>query len=387
MLKIFTIVGARPQIIKAAAVSRQARTAFKKEIQEIIVHTGQHYDENMSQVFFDEMEIPKPDFNLNIGSGTHGSQTAKMIEGIETLLLEHKPDALVIYGDTNSTLAGAIAASKVHIPVVHIEAGLRSFNKAMPEEINRILADHVSTLLFSPTKTGYNNLLREGFEDTSKSGRTKFSKDHPGIFYCGDVMFDNTLFFSETAEKKSTVLLQNNLNENNFILVTIHRDSNTDSAERLTAIMEALNEISEEQNIKMILPLHPRTLKMLGKAEYSKIFETLKKNQKIRIIPPASFFDMLVLEKNSKLIITDSGGVQKEAYFFKKPSIVLRPQTEWKEIVENGCAIIASSDKEKIKSAYDYFSAKKDLKFPEVFGNGRAAEFICGKMIETLTER
>ena len=380
MLKIFTIVGARPQIIKAASISRAVRTVFKDKIYESIVHTGQHYDENMSQVFFDEMEIPKPDFNLNIGSGTHGNQTARMIEGIEKLLIEHKPDALVIYGDTNSTLAGAIAASKIHVPVVHIEAGLRSYNKSMPEEINRILADNVSTLLFSPTKTGYTNLLREGFEDTEKSGRKKFSKDYPGIFHCGDVMYDNTLFFAEMAEKKSKALEQNNLVAGNFVLVTIHRDSNTDNSQRLNAILEALNEISVEQNIEMVLPLHPRTLKMLGGAAY----ETLQKNQKIKLIPPASFFDMIVLEKNAKLIITDSGGVQKEAYFFKKPSIVLRPETEWKEIAENGVAIIADADKQKIKSAYDYFSSKKDLSFPAVFGDGNAAEFICNKMLETL---
>ncbi|MGE0635571.1 MAG: non-hydrolyzing UDP-N-acetylglucosamine 2-epimerase [Bacteroidia bacterium] len=384
MLKIFTIVGARPQIIKAAAISRAVRTVFKDKIQESIVHTGQHYDENMSQVFFDEMEIPKPDFNLNIGSGTHGSQTARMIEGIEKLLLENKPDALVIYGDTNSTLAGAIAASKIHVPVVHIEAGLRSYNKSMPEEINRIMADNVSTLLFSPTKTGYNNLLREGFEDTEKSGRKKFDKDHPGIFHCGDVMYDNTLIFSEMAEKKSEALVRNNLVAGNFVLVTIHRDSNTDNPERLTAILEALNEISTEQSIDMILPLHPRTLKMLNGEVYSTIYDLLKEKKRIKIIPPASFFDMIVLEKNAKLIITDSGGVQKEAYFFKKPSIVLRPETEWKEIAENGVAIIADADKQKIKSAYDYFSSKNDLKFPAVFGDGKAAEFICNKMLETL---
>ncbi len=384
MLKIFTIVGARPQIIKAAAINRQIRTNFKGKIEEVIVHTGQHYDENMSQVFFDEMEIPKPDFNLNIGSGTHGSQTAKMIEGIEKLLLEHKPDALVIYGDTNSTLAGAIAASKLHVPVVHIEAGLRSYNKSMPEEINRILADNVSTLLFSPTKTGYNNLLREGFEDTEKSGRKKFDNDHPGIFHCGDVMYDNTLFFLEIAEKKSNALQQNNLTAGNFVLVTIHRDSNTDNPERLKSILEALNEISLEQNIEMILPLHPRTFKILSGAAYFEIYEMLKKNKKIKLIPPASFFDMIVLENNAKLIITDSGGVQKEAYFFKKPSIVLRPETEWKEIVENGAAIVADAGKQKIKSAYDFFSAKKDLSFPAVFGDGKAAEFICKKMLELL---
>jgi len=381
VIKIFTIVGTRPQIIKAAAISRQVRTVFKGQIQETIIHTGQHYDDNMSQVFFDEMEIPEPDFNLNIGSGTHGSQTAKMIEGIEKLLLVHEPDALIVYGDTNSTLAGAIAASKIHVPVVHIEAGLRSFNKSMPEEINRLLTDNVSTLLFTPTRTGYDNLIHEGFEDTEVTKRKQFDKDHPGIFHCGDVMYDNTLFFSEVAESKSEILSSFKIKPNNFILATIHRANNTDDIERLTSIFTALNDIGTQQRMNIVIPLHPRTFKNI--LDHSPAAQIITASKWIRILQPVSFFDMLRLEKNAKLIITDSGGVQKEAYFFKKPSIILRPQTEWKEIVENGTAIIADADTEKIKLAYEYLN-KKNLEFSPLFGDGNAAEFICKKLIETL---
>ncbi|NOR86130.1 MAG: UDP-N-acetylglucosamine 2-epimerase (non-hydrolyzing), partial [Bacteroidales bacterium] len=220
MKKIVTIIGARPQIIKAAALSRAIKNSFSNQLQEIIVHTGQHYDSNMSEVFFTELSIPKPNYNLNVGSGKHGEQTAKMITGIEEILLNEKPDALILYGDTNSTLAGAIAASKIHIPIVHIEAGLRSFNKSMPEEINRIMCDHASTLLFSPTPTGYRNLVNEGFQDY-KNG--PYSTDRPKIYHCGDVMYDNSLYFSQLAKTQSTVLTENNLEVGNFILGTIHR--------------------------------------------------------------------------------------------------------------------------------------------------------------------
>ena len=226
MIKILTIIGARPQIIKAAALSRAIRNNFSNKINEVIVHTGQHYDENMSQVFFDEMQIPRPDYNLNAGSHSHGKQTAIMIEGIEKIILKEKPQCLVLYGDTNSTLAGAVAASKVQVPVVHIEAGLRSFNKLiMPEEINRVMCDHASTLLFSPTKAGYENLTREGFKEKNTP---PYNIDNPQIYHCGDVMYDNSLYFSEIADKKSGIIQKNDLTGNQFILATIHRNNNTD---------------------------------------------------------------------------------------------------------------------------------------------------------------
>ncbi len=379
-MKIVTIIGARPQIIKAAALSRAIRNNFKKEIKEIIIHTGQHYDENMSQVFFDELGIPEPNYNLNIGSGLHGKQTAGMISGIEEILLKEKPDYIVLYGDTNSTLAGAVAASKIHIPIVHIEAGLRSFNKSMPEEVNRIMADHASTLLFSPTKTGLQNLIKEGFNPDNKA---PFTADHPGIFHCGDVMYDNSLYFSEIADKKSTILEDISLNGNSFFLGTVHRDNNTDKPKRLNALFEAFDEITRSAQIPLVLPLHPRTAKLLQKNLRPELYEKINKNSLIRLIKPVSFLDMIKLEKNCRMIFTDSGGVQKESYFFKKPAIILRPETEWKEIVQQGCGIIADADKENIINAYTYFSKESEkLQFPPIFGNGKAAEFILTTMLE-----
>jgi UDP-GlcNAc3NAcA epimerase len=260
MLKIVTIVGARPQIIKAAAISRAIKNNYTTQLEEVIVHTGQHYDENMSEVFFNQLQIPKPKHNLQVGSGAHGAQTAKMIEGIEKILVDEKADGIILYGDTNSTLAGAVAASKIDIPVIHMEAGLRSYNKAMPEEINRIMCDHVSTLLFSPTKTGIINLEKEGFKANSIA---PYSKDHPGAFHCGDVMYDNSLFFSGIADKDSTILDTLNLKSNPFILCTIHRNANTDDAKNLNAIFRALLDVGEKHQLKIVLPLHPRTNKMM----------------------------------------------------------------------------------------------------------------------------
>jgi UDP-GlcNAc3NAcA epimerase len=379
ILKIVTIIGARPQIIKAAALSRAISNSFSNSIEEIIVHTGQHYDQNMSQVFIDELGIPEPKYNLSIGSSSHGVQTAKMIEGIERILLIEKPDYLVVYGDTNSTLAGAIAAAKIHIPIAHIEAGLRSFNKSMPEEINRIMCDHASTLLFSPTQTGYKNLINEGF---NPENTTPFTPDNPGIFHCGDVMFDNSLFFKTIADEKSTVLEDNNLKEKDFILTTIHRDSNTDVPERLSSIFSALLTISERESIEVILPLHPRTAKLMESNLNGDLYNKVKDSQFLKLIPPVSFLDMIVLESNCKLVMTDSGGVQKEAYFFKKPAVILRSETEWKEIVEAGCGIIANADEERIIEAFETFNdGGRNLEFPEIFGDGKAAEFICKTLL------
>lgn len=379
MKKIITIIGARPQIIKAAALSRAIKKHFSEQIEEIIVHTGQHYDENMSAVFFEELGIPKPDYNLNVGSGKHGAQTAKMILGLEEILIEHKPNALVVYGDTNSTLAGAIAASKIHIPIVHIEAGLRSFNKSMPEEINRIMCDHVSTLLFSPTQAGYQNLIHEGFKDLEES---PYSMDRPKIYHCGDVMYDNSLYFSLVAKEKSTVLRDYDLTDGKFILGTIHRDHNTDDPVRLTAIFEALLEIAQKTPI--VLPLHPRTNKMMKTVLSEELNQQIENNRNLKLIPPVSFLDMVSLEDSSQMIITDSGGVQKESYFFKKPCLILRPQTEWVEIVEAGTAKICDADKDKILSSYRYFMDHPPQNFKAIFGDGMAAEFICGEIVKYL---
>lgn len=377
-IKIVTIIGARPQIIKAAALSRAIRTHFSDQIVELIVHTGQHYDENMSEVFFSELGIPQPDYNLQVGSGAHGRQTARMIEGIEDILVKEKPDYIVLYGDTNSTLAGAVAASKIHIPIVHIEAGLRSFNKSMPEEINRILCDHCSTLLFSPTKTGYENLVREGFKPSTTA---PFSSDNPAIYHCGDVMYDNSLYFSDIAADNSKVLEKNQLTPNKYILSTIHRNNNTDDPKRLNAIFEALLQIVTAGGMDLVLPLHPRTAKMLKNNLSEDTYTELSNSERIKIIEPVSFLDMIRLEQQAAMIITDSGGVQKEAYFFKKPCIILRPETEWKEIVTTGAAVIADADKALIVKAWEKFISIPPQQFPEIFGDGKAAEFICGEMV------
>ena len=380
-MKIVTIVGARPQIIKAAALSRVISKNFQN-IKEIIVHTGQHYDKNMSDVFFTELEIPKPQINLKVGSSSHGAQTALMIEKIEKVIQEYSPDAVVVYGDTNSTLATAIAASKLHIPIVHIESGLRSFNKKMPEEVNRILCDHVSTLLFSPTKSGFNNLLNEGF---SIEYSNNASADHPNIYHCGDVMYDNSLYFSKLSDENSDILEKLKLRNKNFILATVHRNDNTDSKIKLTDLFSTFLEITEIHQLKIILPLHPRTSKMMEQLLDSKLLKKIQESNLLTIINPAGFLDMIALEKNAELIITDSGGVQKEAYFFKKPCIILRPQTEWVEIVETKSAVISDTNSKIILEATERFLSNPDLEFPEVFGNGNAASFIAKEMLNQFS--
>ena len=378
--KIITIVGARPQIIKASAISRAIGLSFQDVLHEVIVHTGQHYDQNMSQIFFEELGIPNPSYNINVGSGSHGKQTAKMIDGIEEILLNEKPDAVILYGDTNSTIAGALAASKIHIPVIHIEAGLRSFNKKMPEEINRIACDHMSTLLFSPTKQGILNLEKEGFS-TQKEG--KASVDEPHIFHCGDIMYDNSMYFGK-KDNSDKLLDSLNLEKNQYVLCTIHRDNNTDIEENLVSILKALLDCQKETKLNIVLPLHPRTKHKIEALENQDIIKELMNNKNINIIPPAGFIDIISLEKNARLIITDSGGLQKEAYFFKKPCVILREQTEWVEIVKNGNAILTGSNYDKIKSAIINLLEKNDYSYPPIFGDGNAGQFICSKILSNL---
>ncbi|MGV3631473.1 MAG: non-hydrolyzing UDP-N-acetylglucosamine 2-epimerase [Bacteroidota bacterium] len=381
MKKIITIIGARPQIIKASAISRAVRQHYTTQLEEIIVHTGQHYDDNMSEIFFTEMNIPKPKYNLRVGSASHGVQTAEIIKGIEELCTEEKADGLLIYGDTNSTLAGAVAASKIDIPVIHVEAGLRSYNKQMPEEINRILSDHVSTLLFCPTQTAIDNLVKEGFStDTNK----KASKDHPHIYLCGDIMFDNSLYFSQKSETQSTILSELELEKNKYILCTIHRNANTDDKQNINAIFKALDSIQRTHDLDIVLPLHPRTKKMMDELLSPELKGRIMENKGIRIIPPAGFLDILALEKHARLIVTDSGGLQKEAFFFEKPCVILRPQTEWVEIVSNGNAILADADYDRILKTTHELLLKNDFTYPPLFGNGKASEFIVGKIIEQI---
>jgi UDP-GlcNAc3NAcA epimerase len=381
MIKIVTIIGARPQIIKAAALSRAISFSYTSQIEEIIVHTGQHYDARMSQVFFDELNIPQPDYNLNVGSGAHGEQTAKMITGLEEILVKEKPNAIVVYGDTNSTLAGAIAASKIHIPIIHIEAGLRSFNKKMPEEINRILCDHASTLLFTPTIAGITNLKNEGFKLTSPP----YSIDHPGVFHCGDIMYDNSLYFSTLSEAKAVLLDQLLVTKNNYLLATIHRNDNTDVPEHLSGIFNGLLSILNQSDLSIVLPLHPRTKKLLLENLSRELLLQIEKQPRLKLIEPVSFLEMIYLEKNAAMILTDSGGVQKEAYFFEKPCIILRPETEWVELVNCGTAILTGHSSEKIISAFIHFTAQPKLEYTPIFGDGHAAEFICSKLIEQFS--
>ena len=377
-MKLVTIIGARPQIIKAAALSRAIKTHYADRIQEIIVHTGQHYDDNMSQVFFDELDIPRPDYNLHVGSASHGVQTARMTEGIEEILLKEKPDFIVLYGDTNSTLAGAVAAAKIHVPIVHIEAGLRSFNKAMPEEINRIVCDHCSTLLFSPTRAGVENLKREGFP---MDNAEPYTIDNPKVYHCGDIMYDNSLHFANVAKEKTDIIQRLKLTSKPFILATIHRDSNTDHPERLNAIFDTLIQLSKE--IQVVLPLHPRTAKLLKTNLDNEKQTQIFNSPNISLIPPVSFLEMIALERHAQLVMTDSGGVQKEAYFFKKPGIILRPETEWVEIVETGNAILVDADETRIMQAWQHFKDNPPTTFPEIFGDGNAAEFMLEQILLT----
>jgi len=381
MIKILTVIGARPQIIKASALSRAIETHFSDQIEQLLVHTGQHYDENMSNVFFDELGIPLPDFNLKVGSSSHAVQTAKIMEGIEGLILTEKPHAILVYGDTNSTIAAALAASKLEIPVIHVEAGLRSFNKSMPEEINRILCDHVSTMLFCPTETAIKNLSKEGFHLAENE---KATIDSPIVFACGDIMYDNSLHFSEVSAQKSAVLSENELQADNFILVTIHRNANTDDKNNLNAIFNALLKVQLDSGLDIVLPLHPRTKKMMETLLDEHLKQKIADNKHFKIIPPAGFLDIIALEKNARLIITDSGGLQKEAFFFHKPCVILRPETEWVEIVNNGNALLADADEERIVSASFQLLNKKDFTFPPIFGDGKSALFIAQKIIEKL---
>ncbi len=375
MIHILTIIGARPQIIKAAALSRAIKHHFSGEITEDLLHTGQHYDANMSSVFFEELEIPQPNYQLNVGSASHGKQTAMMIDGIEQILLQKKHHAVVVYGDTNSTLAGAIAASKLHIPVIHIEAGLRSFNKKMPEEINRVMCDHVSSLLFSPTLQGIKNLELEGIKHQS----APWSFDRPAVFHCGDIMYDNSVYFAQRAGNAAREKFD--LEGKKFGLCTIHRDTNTDDASNLKNILEALREITISFDSEIILPLHPRTLHRLGE-EHKAI---LTAANRIKIVEPLSFVEMIEMESNCDFVITDSGGVQKEAFFFKKPCVIMREQTEWVELVENGNARLAGANKDQIVEALGILMKNRSsMNWPSFFGDGNSALFICSKIIEFL---
>jgi len=356
-MKILSVIGARPQFIKATSLSRYLKNMPDADVKEIILHTGQHYDSNMSEEFFSELDIPTPDYNLGVGSDTHGRQTAKMMMGIEDIVLKECPDFILIYGDTNSTVAGALVGAKLHIPIAHVEAGLRSYNREMPEEINRVVSDAISTILFCPSETAVSNLKREGI--------TK------GVYNVGDIMLETYLYYKDQAQKTSTILNKLNLKPKEFILCTIHRASNTDNTENLKNIFIGLTNSRET----IILPLHPRTKKKIKQKE------SLKKyiGPNIKIINPIGYFDMICLEAN----ITDSGGVQKEAYFNKVPCITLRENTEWVETIEQGVNQLVGEDPEKIEERIINFHPQKQNYSKELFGDGKTS----AKIIEILLSK
>jgi UDP-GlcNAc3NAcA epimerase len=398
-MKIVTVVGARPQFIKAAALSREiaafnenhshsGKATSKNEIHEILVHTGQHYDECMDRVFFDELEIPHPLYHLGVGSGSHGKQTGRMLEGIEEILEKEGPDVVLIYGDTNSTLAGALAAAKLHIPVAHIEAGLRSFNRKMPEEVNRVVADHLSTVLFCPTAEAVRNLAREGI----RTGDSRIVEN------VGDVMYDSVLFYSGLADRKATIFKDlgfvhpssprveidicrpsgsapnSELRTPNYYLATLHRAENTDDPKMLESILNPLREIGRE--LSVILPVHPRTKKVMV------LRHLLPKGSSIQLIEPVSYLNMLALEKHAKAILTDSGGVQKEAYWLRVPCITLREETEWVETVRSGWNVLVGADARKIlKAVKDLGRLKRSRATSKLFGDGNAGEKIVEALI------
>lgn len=360
-MKIITIIGARPQFVKAAVVSRaiaeyNSSCAGDDKIKEVIVHTGQHYDKNMSEVFFEEMHIPKPDYFLNVNGLSHGAMTGQMLEKIENVLIEQSPDYVLVYGDTNSTLAGALAAVKLHIPVVHVESGLRSFNRRMPEEINRVMTDHVSAILFCPTDKAVENLKLEGVVD---------NKMHK-VINTGDVMLDAALFYKKDMKKPDVEL------SDNFILATIHRAENTDDLERLQSIFDAFDIISKDKQV--ILPIHPRTKNIINTNKIKICSDNIK------LINPVSYYEVIYLLEYCDVVLTDSGGLQKEACFFKKPCITLRDETEWVELVDNGLNYLSGAENDKIIDAYKQMKDKKIVS-KGLYGDGDAGWQIVKNLI------
>lgn len=360
-MRILTVIGARPQFVKAAVLSRYIQDNPSLGMEEILVHTGQHYDANMSDVFFEEMKIPRPRHNLHLGSGGHGKMTGAMLGGIEELLLEHKPDALLVYGDTNSTLAGALAASKLHVPVIHVEAGLRSYMMAMPEEQNRRLTDHLSTWLMCPTQTAIDNLRKEGIA----GNEGKPSADRKCVCLTGDIMHEASLFYRKNNKARITAELEDKA----FVLMTIHRAENTDNPGRLASIVEAVNECADKS---FVFPVHPRTRNVLRNLG-------LSFGPHVKLIGPAGYFEMIAYEEKCECVLTDSGGVQKEAFFFGKPCVTMRDSTEWVELVDSGWNILVGADTEKIAEAVR--NAKCPSEKPLLYGDGHCAEKICRQLL------
>jgi UDP-GlcNAc3NAcA epimerase len=378
MFKLLTLVGARPQFIKSAAISRTIRNYFSLEIEEILVHSGQHYDSHMSDLFFQELDLLHPKHKFDLKTSSHSSQTSEIIQCLDLVIQKESPHAILVYGDTNTTLAGALVASKSNIPLIHIEAGLRSFNKTMPEEINRVLTDHCSSLLFCSGQSAIDYLANEGIVHSNTG---ECSVDAPKVFKCGDIMYDNSMYFSQKMSEDNYVPISS---FKNFLLFTMHRPSNTDKPKRLQAICEMLMTFSTQQLKKIVFPLHPRTKKALEESLDHQLLFAFLNHPWIQVIQPVSFKEMISLQRSCDFVITDSGGVQKEAYFFEKPCLILRPETEWIQIIDQGAAILVDAELEDLTKKYNVLS-KSDIKYPKLFGDGNSSHFICQTILEELS--
>ena len=379
-LKIATVVGARPQFIKAGVVNRIIRDHFSSQIEEEIIHTGQHYDHGMSDLFFEQLDIPKPAAHLGIGSSSHGSQTGEMLIKLEQEFQSRKPDAIMVYGDTNSTLAGALAAVKIHIPIIHVESGLRSYLTAMPEEVNRVCTDHVSSLMSCPNQTAITNLKKEGITDQIGA----CSADNPWVRFHGDVMYDNILFLRDKFGNHCALMDQFGMEENGFLLATIHRPSNTDSRETLQKLFSGLQDLASQNNLKVFLPLHPRTLKLAESNLDTTFWNSFKSDKNIIIHDPIGIIEIGQLVGQSKMVITDSGGLQKEAVFLDKPCIILRDRTEWVELLDCGWGKTVGSDPEKLTSAFNELSQLTGSA-PPLYGDGDAAQKLCADILKAFS--
>jgi UDP-GlcNAc3NAcA epimerase len=370
-MKLFSIVGARPQFIKIAPVCRAIADRNKQGagLEDVIIHTGQHYDASMSDVFFEELNIPKADFHLGVGSASHGAQTGQMLQKLEELMLSQSPDMVVIYGDTNSTVAGALAAAKLHIPIAHVEAGLRSFNRKMPEEVNRIVADHISDILLAPTPTAIANLDKENLADRT--------------LYSGDIMHDAVIYNRKLADEKSSILSDFSLKQKSYAVVTVHRAENTDDPTRLREILDSLNEVAAN-GLKLVFPVHPRTKKTINNQ-----FPDWKPSTELQLIEPVGYLDMLQLVVNARMAITDSGGLQKETFFLNCPCITIRDETEWVETVDGGGNIVTGVNKNKIIDAVNYWNQKTEQSLVDfsdqarkAFGEGNSADKIVQAILD-----
>lgn len=384
MIKLLTVIGARPQFIKSAAISRAISESFSNKIEEVIIHTGQHYDPEMSDIFFDELNIPKEKYNLKIGSSNHAQQTAKIMIALDEVVEKETPNAILLYGDTNSTLSACLVGVKRHIPIIHVEAGVRSFNKTFPEEVNRLICDHTSSLLFVPSDDGILNLKNEGFKKDESPRDDQLLINHPKMFRCGDIMYDNTLYFQDKADGYfNTLVSKYRIPKTDFILVTAHRPSNVDNPENFKSILKFFHFAIEKLKKEIVFPIHPRTRKLIDHNQ--KLSEMINKPG-IHCIPPVSFIEMIGLQRYTDLVVTDSGGVQKEAFFMKKPCLIMLEETPWIELVQSKNAKLVGNNYDLLCKGAEHFLRNMPSHFENIYGDGKSAGFICEKIIENIKE-